>query len=125
MRHAEAVAAFGRSVGFEALSLEPRGLAQLLLGEDRALTIEAVDETLLVYLTAAARFVETPRLVAALQSVNARRQDGPALQLGLRGNGGDATLIVLARLAGRALSGSDIGRAVDALLAWHHEWQAS
>lgn len=125
MSFAEPLAAFGRSLGLEALALNHDGLAQLLLDDERSLTIEATDDALLVYLTVAARFVDTPRLIAALQSINLRRLDGPALQLALRGSGGDAALIVLTRLTGRSLAGSDIGRAVEALVGWHAQWQNS
>jgi len=125
MTFAEPVAAFGRTLGIEALTLDYRGVTQLLLDEGRALTLEATDEELLLYLAAPAPFVELPRLAAALAAANARRLDGPALQLGLRGTGADAMLIVLTRLAGRALSGSDIARAADHIFGWHAAWQAT
>lgn len=122
MRYAQPIAEFGRGLGIEVLALNHGGIAQILLDEGRSLTLEEADEALLVYLTAAAPFIDTPRLVAALDSANARRADPPALQLGLRGNGNEAAVIALARVEGRSVSARDIAHAADALLAWHARW---
>lgn len=125
MSYAQPVTDFGHGIGVDGLALDHAGLAQLRLDAGCMLTFEATDAALLVYLTAPAPFVELPRLLTALKAVHAREHDGPPLQLGLRGRGNDASLVVLTRLVGRHLGGSDIARAVEVLLGWHAQWAAS
>ena len=121
-----AVADFGRSLGLPELSLREGGVACLGLDSGDTLTLEALHDELLVYLVHAAPHVSTAQLLGALQACDLRRTEpGPRLQVGLRGDGGDAHLVLLVRLIGRVLTAADIEAAVDALLGWQRRWAAT
>lgn len=120
-----ALADYGRQLGFSALSLDQRGVAQIELQSGSILAIELVsrgsEEEVLVYLIHPLGYDGATAKLKALQRSHYLQASGLPLQLACRGDGPDEQLIVLTRMGSRLCTPQMLGQAFDNLRSWVDE----
>lgn len=125
MRAEYAVSEFGRAVGLDNLTLQPMGQVRLGLPTGEWLSLEEHADDVLVNVVAPAPYVQAAALLGALQACEARRSGaGPAFQVGLSGEGGDAHLVLVTRMPAASVGADDLLVAVDACLDWLSRWRS-
>ena len=124
MKAGFAVADFGRTMGFDELSLQPLGHIRLGLPSGEWISLEEHDDDLLVGVVAPTPFLETAPMLAALQACEARRPGSDRVfQVGTLGEGQGSCFVLVTRLSADRATGADIGRSVDECLQWLHRWR--
>lgn len=117
-----ALADYGRQLGFSALSLNERGVAQIELQSGRVLAIELIprgtEEDVLVYLISSLGYEGATIKLKALQRAHYRQAASLPIQLACLGDGPEEQLIVLTRMGSRHCTPQALGQAFDSLRAW-------
>lgn len=117
------LAEFGARHGRPGLQLPANGAASVTM-DGLEITIFERHEDLIAASIVPAPFLETARLLAILQSCDARRRrpDEPMLQIAQRGKASDLCLIVSVRLPGETLSAAQLNQSAEALLRFRKDW---
>ena len=126
----QAVAEFGRQLGVDNLSLGHSGACQLTLQDGSELLVEAPEEVpreaLLVALVLPVPFLNAAEMLKALQMADLRmHQPMTSVQVGLRGTGADARLVLVVRITGLVVGADDVSRAWQTLTQWRARWETN
>lgn len=120
-----ALADYGRQLGFSALALDEHGVAQIELQSGWVLAMELVprgsEEDVLVYLIRPLGYEGTSTKLKALKRTHYLQTPGLPLQLACRGDGPDEQMIVLTRMGSRRCTPQVLGQTFDSLRAWADE----
>lgn len=120
-----AVARYGESLGLQNLSLGVQGAARLRLKNGAIFGFEAAEDTLIVTGIFPAPFVRPGQLLDAMRLANSRVNLWPSPpQIGVKGNGSDAQLVIACRVEGASPGVADIARTVEQVQAWFGNWQS-
>lgn len=119
---------FGRQIGMGQLEFNRHGLLQLSFPSGGFLAVEpsqpGAPEEVLVYMGRPVGHRAAGLLRTALTRAHAVDGGAPFVQVGLRGDGPDAALIALARLAERSFTPQTLSMTVQYLDRWLDEVQA-
>lgn len=119
---------FGRQIGIGHLEFSRHGLVQLRFPSGGFLAVEpsqpGAPEEVLVYMGRPVGHQASSLLRTALARAHAVDGGAPFVQVGVRGDGPEATLIVLVRLAERAFTPQALSATVQYLDRWLDEVQA-
>ncbi len=119
-----ALSEFGAALGVGPLDLPPQGVVNLQLFPDCRLSIEEVDEDVLLYILMAVPHIDAATCLALLQACDVRRRlpHEPCVQAGLRGQGADAQLMLLLRYPAQGLQASQLQSGVALLDQCRRDW---
>ncbi len=113
---------FGHQLGIDDLQAGPAGDLLLQLEDGSQIGIEHGEclgqDEMLVYVLVPVGYQAGSRVRYALARCHATSQARWSPQVGLRGSGPDAALLVLLRAPARGFTAPVLGDAVDHLLAW-------
>jgi type III secretion system chaperone SycN len=122
----QAVCEFGRQLGIEGLTLGHSGTCQLGLPDGSELLVDAYKEALLVALVLPVPFLNAAEMLKSLQMADLRLHHAQGIvRVGLRGNGADASLVLVARITGLMVGADDIRRAWQTLTQWRARWESN
>ena len=124
MSLAYALSEFGATLGVGRLELPPQGHVSLQLPCGDRMTLEEVGQEVLLYQVIALPHLDAARSLALLQSSNLRRRPPHELtvQVGLRGEGADAQVVLLLRFDAQGLQASMLQAGLDLLERCRRDW---
>jgi type III secretion system chaperone SycN len=117
----DALSEFGRHMGLSQLAFGPGGLVELRLENGSVLTIEdqsIAAEELLIHLRRPVGYQAAAWLRNALARCHAECHSPWPLQVALRGQGSEATLILLTRVTARGFTPQALSQAIEHQLRW-------
>ena len=119
-----ALSEWGASLGVGALDLPHQGGIHVQLTPDCRLSIEEVEDEVLVYLMVDMPHLDMARSLALLQAcdVRGRPLHAPSVQAGLRGQGDQAQVMLLLRYRADGVQSSQLQSGLDMLLEHGRVW---
>lgn len=119
-----ALAEFGAALGVGGLELPAQGHVSLQLSSGERLTLEEVDQEVLLYQVIDLPHLDAARCMALLQACNLRRRPAhePCVQAGLRGDGADAQVVLLVRFDVQGLQASMLQAGLELLERCRRDW---
>ncbi len=118
----DSVAAFGRELGIAHLQLNSRGVVNLSIAPDSALTLEFTSRRdhpeIVVAMSRRVGFELERRLLVALHHAHVMYGPGVPVQLALGGSGVNATLIGALRVSARTSGAQELLQATTYLSRW-------
>jgi hypothetical protein len=119
-----ALSEFGAALGVGPLDLPSQGAVNLQLFPDCRLSIEEVDEDVLLYILMAVPHIDAATCLALLQACDLRTRlpHEPCVQAGLRGQGADSQIMLLLRYPAQGLQASQLQSGVALLDQCRRDW---
>lgn len=118
------LAEFGRRIGLPGLAVDAAGSCQLQIESGDVIAIELVGDDVIVYRRHALPWPDPGMLLRALARCNLR-EGGTPLQIGLRGQAAEASLVVAMRLPQRAFTAQRLEAGWDTIRRWIEDCKES
>lgn len=118
------LAEFGRRIGIDRLRLDAAGACQLRLPSGDTLALEISGDEVVIYRSHRAPWTGGKALNEALRRNN-QRAHGQPLQVGLRGSGAEACLVVAQRLPARQFTAQRLEQTWDGIGRWLDDWRSA
>ena len=110
--------AFGADIGLEGLSLDQKGHLTLQMESGLRVSVEAIENEVLVYASEPVAYDSTERLLRAWRRAYYRRLDGRPVQAALREEEGTVRLLAVARLPADDFSLQTLRETMSYLSRW-------
>ncbi len=119
-----ALSEFGVAVGAGPIELAAQGVVNLQMGPGQRLALEEVDDDILLYLTVDVPHLDPARCLSLLQACDLHRRPAhePCVQVGLKGQGADAQVVLLLRWPTAGLQASQLLAGLSLLEQCRRDW---
>lgn len=119
-----ALSEFGSALGLAGLSLPPQGVVNVQLATGKRLSLEESGDEILIHLTVDIPHLDNALVLQVLQACDLRRRPAhePCVQVGQRGYGADAQLMLLIRWPSHSVQASQLLGSMEIFERCQRDW---